>query len=119
MQGRPYDKKTGTIKCDPDTSVDAVVRYLERKLRITFAIPAFPPNGDKGIKDIDTSINHLIQDLRNRKIGGIYLPNTRWFSVRHDDLFLLSSRAPMARLSKPLPGSDQGFVASESKSGQR
>eukprot|EP01018_Ginkgo_biloba_P014445 Gb_35083 [translate_table: standard] len=34
--------------------------------------------------DIDTSINWLINDLRCRKIGGIYLPNTRWFAGEED-----------------------------------
>ena len=28
---------------------------------------------------IDTSINLAIKDLRQHRIGGIYLPNTRWF----------------------------------------
>ena len=81
--GRPYDKKTGkiTIKKDDD-SVDAVVAYLQHKLRIKFVVPQFHVGGPgQGIHDIDTSINWLIQDLRSRKIGGIYLPNTRWFEV--------------------------------------
>lgn len=69
------------LQCDPNDAVDAVVTYLQRKLRIKFAVPNFQPRGDKGILDIDTSINHLIHDLRERRIGGIYLPNTRWFAV--------------------------------------
>ncbi|GAQ84339.1 phosphoglycerate kinase [Klebsormidium nitens] len=81
---RPYDKKTKTLKCDPNDAVDAVVTYLQRKLRIKFAVPNFQPRGDKGILDIDTSINHLIHDLRERRIGGIYLPNTRWFAGEED-----------------------------------
>ena len=58
------------------------VTYLHRKLRIRFAVPHFPPSSDgTGISDVDTSINHLIADLKARKVGGIYLPNTRWFTV--------------------------------------
>eukprot|EP00249_Psilotum_nudum_P011147 c22990_g1_i1 orf=272-1486(+) len=82
--GRPYDKKTKTITARTEDSVDAVVRYLQRKLRIKFAVPQFHVNGTEGILDIDTSINWLIQDLRNRRIGGIYLPNTRWFAGEED-----------------------------------
>mgnify|MGYP007069649238 FL=1 len=53
-------------------------------------VPRFHVDNEKdsrGIHDIDTSINWLIQDLRSRKIGGIYLPNTRWFAV---SLFIFS-----------------------------
>jgi len=78
--GRPYDKKTKTIRCEAADSVDTVVEYLHRKLKIKFAIPDFVPHGTQGIEDIDTSINHLLHDLRNKRIGGIYLPNTRWFA---------------------------------------
>ncbi len=42
-------------------------------------IPQFPPDPKRGIVGIDTSINLAVRDLRERKIGGIYLPNTRWF----------------------------------------
>ncbi|ACL01953.1 phosphoglycerate kinase [Desulfatibacillum aliphaticivorans] len=78
--GRPKDKKTGTIKVDAGTSVQPIVEYLERKLYTTFAIPEFPVDGDQGIRQIDTSINWHIRDLNEHRIGGIYLPNTRWFS---------------------------------------
>ena len=79
--GRPYDKKTKTISICQDESVDVVVAYLQRKLHIKFAVPHFSTTDKNGILDIDTSINWLIHDLKNRKIGGIYLPNTRWFAV--------------------------------------
>jgi len=82
--GRPYDKKTKTLSVKQDESVDAVVAYLQRKLRIKFAVPQFHVTEKEGIQDIDTSINWLIQDLRARKIGGIYLPNTRWFAGEED-----------------------------------
>jgi len=82
--GRPYDKKTKTFTVKQDDAVDAVVGYLQRKLRIKFAVPQFHVSEKEGIQDIDTSINWLIQDLRARKIGGIYLPNTRWFAGEED-----------------------------------
>ena len=88
--GRPFDKKTRKINIRQDDSVDAVVSYLQHKLRIKFVVPRFHVDNEKdsrGIHDIDTSINWLIQDLRSRKIGGIYLPNTRWFAV---SLFIFS-----------------------------
>jgi hypothetical protein len=79
--GRPWDKKTKTLTVKQDDAVDAVVGYLQRKLRIKFALPKFHVFDKEGIHDIDTSINWLIHDLKARKIGGIYLPNTRWFAV--------------------------------------
>jgi phosphoglycerate kinase len=77
--GRPKDKKTGEISCTPDSGVEPIVRYLEQKLHTRFFVPDFPADGPKGISHIDTSINLAIRDLRRRKIGGIYLPNSRWF----------------------------------------
>lgn len=77
--GRPRDKKTGDITCRPEESIEPVVRYLEQKLHTKFHIPQFPPDAKLGITGIDTSINLAVRDLRERKIGGIYLPNTRWF----------------------------------------
>jgi len=77
--GRPKDKKTATITCRPEESVEPVVHYLEQKLHTKLYIPEFPMDPIRGIVGIDTSINLAIRDLRERKIGGIYLPNTRWF----------------------------------------
>jgi phosphoglycerate kinase len=77
--GRPRDKKTGHIACRAEESVAPVVQYLERKLHVRFLTPEFEVHPELGILDIDTSINHAIKALRERKIGGIYLPNTRWF----------------------------------------
>jgi phosphoglycerate kinase len=77
--GRPKDKKTGNIDISNDSSVDPIVEYFENKLHIRFRIPDFHANGDKGYSGIETSVNHLIRDLRNDHIDGIYLPNTRWF----------------------------------------
>lgn len=79
--GRPKDKKTGEIACREEESVRPIVEYLERKLHIRFHIPEFPVLPGVGITGIDTSINHAIRALRERRIGGIYLPNTRWFQA--------------------------------------
>lgn len=77
--GRPRDKKTGKITCDPSTSIEPVAAYLERKLHTKIHVPTFRVEEKRGIVGIDTSINLAIKDLRQHKIGGIYLPNTRWF----------------------------------------
>jgi phosphoglycerate kinase len=77
--GRPRDKETGRIKVDEDSSVNPVVEYLERKLHTRFVVPQFPVDPEWGIREIDTSINWHIRDLKSHRIGGIYLPNTRWF----------------------------------------
>ncbi|MBU0988081.1 MAG: phosphoglycerate kinase [Proteobacteria bacterium] len=77
--GRPRDKKTGRIKVEDNTSIQPIVDYLERKLHTKFSVPKFPVDPDTGIRQIDTSINWHIRDLRAHRIGGIYLPNTRWF----------------------------------------
>lgn len=77
--GRPRDKTTGRIKVDDNTSVQPVADYLESKLHTKFSIPEFPVDPEKGIRQIDTSVNWHIRDLHKRRIGGIYLPNTRWF----------------------------------------
>jgi phosphoglycerate kinase len=82
--GRPLDKKTGTIQISQETSVDPIVEYFESKLHISFKTPQFHTEDNKGYKGIETSINHLIKDLRNGTIDGIYLPNTRWFSGEED-----------------------------------
>lgn len=83
--GRPRDKKTGEIRCDPGDSVEPIVQYLEQKLHTKFHIPEFYIDPKYGITGIDTSINLAIRDLRERKIGGIYLPNTRWFRGEEDE----------------------------------
>ncbi len=77
--GRPRDNKTGEITSDASTSVEPIAAYLERKLHSKIHVPAFRAENKRGIHGIDTSINLAIKDLRQHKIGGIYLPNTRWF----------------------------------------
>jgi phosphoglycerate kinase len=76
--GRPKDK-TGKITIDQSTSVEPIAEYLERKLHTRIFCPRFRPEGDAGIKSIDTSINLAIRDLKEKRVGAIYLPNTRWF----------------------------------------
>jgi phosphoglycerate kinase len=78
--GRPKNKKTGDISIDDDTSVQPIVDYLQNKLHITLRVPEFHTYGSKGYIGIETSVNHLIRELRDNRIDGIYLPNTRWFA---------------------------------------
>jgi phosphoglycerate kinase len=77
--GRPKDKKTGKIKCREEESVKPIVQYLEQKLPIKVHAHEFPIDPEKGITQIDDSINPAIEDLKKGKIGMIYLPNSRWF----------------------------------------
>jgi phosphoglycerate kinase len=83
--GRPKDKKTGEIKCRPGEAVEPIVEYLERKLYTKFHVPKFYQDPQSGIPSIDTSINLAIRNLKERKISGIYLPNTRWFQGEETD----------------------------------
>lgn len=78
--GRPKNKKTGEIDISDDTSIQPVVDYLQNKLHITLKVPEFQQHGNQGYFGMETSINHLIRDLNDHTIDGIYLPNTRWFS---------------------------------------
>jgi len=83
--GRPFDKKAGKITVSEDSSVQPVVEYIERKLHTQFVVPDFPVDPERGMREIDTSINLHIRDLVARRIGGIYLPNTRWFEGEEAD----------------------------------
>jgi phosphoglycerate kinase len=79
--GRTRDKKTGHIKTGPDSSVSPIVDYLNRKIEGGFITPDFPIHPDLGIENLDYFIiEPLLVKLKSRTIGGIYLPNTRWFS---------------------------------------
>lgn len=78
--GRPKDKKAGTINISDDTSVMPIVEYLQNKLHVRVGVPEFQANGNQGYSGIETSVNHMIKDLRDDKIDMLYLPNTRWFS---------------------------------------
>lgn len=83
--GRPKDKKTGEIRCKEGESIEPIVEYLSHKLHIRFHVPKFDIDPKLGIIGIDTSINLAIKELKERKIGGIYLPNTRWFQGEESD----------------------------------
>jgi len=77
--GRPRNKKTGEINISEDTSVKPIVDYLESKLHIKLKIPKFIEYPPQGYLGVETSVNHMIRELKEDKIEGIYLPNTRWF----------------------------------------
>ncbi len=102
--GRPKDKKTGDIKISKDTSVEPIVEYLRNKLHINMKIPDFYPHENKGYIGIETSINHSIRELKEGKIDGIYLPNTRWFQGEE------AKGADMDRFSNQLAGLADIFV---------
>lgn len=78
--GRPKNKKTGEIAIDDNSSVQPIVAYLENKLHISIRTPEFHKEDNKGYKGIETSVNHLIKELKSGSIDAVYLPNTRWFS---------------------------------------
>jgi len=78
--GRPKNKKTGEILIDENTSVSPIVEYLQNKLHINIKIPDFHVVENKGFAGIETSVNHMIKELKEDKIDAIYLPNTRWFT---------------------------------------
>ena len=79
--GRTRDKKTGHIKSGPDTSVEPIVAYLNRKLEAGLKVPDLPVDQELGITSVDSKVMEpLLKDLRARKIGGLYLPNSRWFA---------------------------------------
>jgi phosphoglycerate kinase len=90
---RPRDKKTGKITCSPDNSVEPVVEYLKHKLHTDLYVPEFNIDHENGIAGIGDSINIAIEDLKNRKIGGIYLLNTRWFRGEEGEGFFRDSFA--------------------------
>ncbi len=78
--GRPRNKKTGDITISDDTSVKPIVDYLKTKLHINLKIPEFIEYPPRGFMGVETSVNHMIRDLKDDVIDGIYLPNTRWFN---------------------------------------
>jgi len=79
--GRTRDKKTGHIKSGPESSVEPVLAYLNRKLEAGLKSPALPIDQELGILNLDEKVMApLLDDLKARKIGGLYLPNTRWFA---------------------------------------
>ncbi len=77
--GRPRDKKSGKITEDGRASVQPIVDYLERKLAVRFVVPRVQTEGDLGIREMDKSIQKDLRRLKERRVPGIYLPNTRCF----------------------------------------
>jgi phosphoglycerate kinase len=77
--GRPRDKKTGKIKCLEEQSVAPIVEYLGKKLPISIYAPEFPIDPENGIMHLTDTIAPAIKELKQGRIGMIYLPNTRWF----------------------------------------
>ncbi len=102
--GRPRNKKTGHINISGDTSVQPIVDYLQNKLHITFKVPDFHHQPEHGYAGIETSINHMLKELNQGKIDGIYLPNTRWFTGEE------SGGETSARLGHQLAGLADIFV---------
>ena len=91
---RPRDKKTKTISMDEKDGTRAIAKYLTKKLGVVFANPKVDSSlsttkkgdddDDGGIEMSqifkDDTMQTMIKDLKERRIGGIYLPNMRWFS---------------------------------------
>ncbi len=91
--GRPRNKTTGEIKCTKDNSVEPVVEYLRNKLNTDFCVPEFSIDSEFGIAGMGNSINSAIENLKSRRIGGIYLPNVRWFRGEESEGFYRDSFA--------------------------
>lgn len=77
--GRPKNKKTGEIEINDNTSIQPIVEYLQNKLHINIGVPEFTKDGNLGYFGLETSVNHMIRDLKEGRLDAIYLPNTRWF----------------------------------------
>ena len=106
---RPYDKKSRQLTCRDEDAVTAVVRYLQHKLGVVFAVPTFRIEPARGILDVDTSVNWLIEDLKHRRVGGVYLPNTRWFEGE-EGLAASDADAARNRFATQLAGLADVFV---------
>ncbi len=77
--GRPRDKRTGAVTEDGRASVQPIVDYLQDRLGVRFVVPRVRTEGDRGIRELDPSVRDDLRRLRERRIPGIYLPNTRCF----------------------------------------
>lgn len=79
---RPRDPSTGRIMCCEDDGVGAIAEVITQALRVNFVVPAIACTevGNKGICEISVYAQRLLADLRTGRIGGIYLPNSRWFA---------------------------------------
>lgn len=77
--GRPRNKATGEIDYSESNSIQPVVQHLQRKLDRPFVMPEVDMSSPHGIETLGDSMDPLVEALREHQIGGIYLPNTRWF----------------------------------------
>lgn len=77
--GRPLDKKTGTIRCREQESVEPIVSYLERKLPVRILAPRLTADGELGITGFPDSLKSAVKELARGAASMLYLPNTRWF----------------------------------------
>jgi phosphoglycerate kinase len=91
---RPRDKKTKKITMDEKRDgTKAIARYLSEKLGCVFASPRVAEKTDEAGEEEeddggiemsqffkDGTMQTMIADLKARRIGGIYMPNVRWFS---------------------------------------
>lgn len=84
--GRPRTSD-GDIHIDESTSIQPAVDYLENRLHTTIFVPPITSAPHEGITEesMDTSLYTAIRDLKEKKIGAIYLPNTRWFTGEEAD----------------------------------
>ncbi len=80
--GRPRANREKKIIKKENESVNFIVRYIQNRLYTKFVIPVMISEG--GIPNIHTTINLLIKALKKHKMGGIYLPNIRWFDGEED-----------------------------------
>lgn len=77
--GRPRNKANNEIDINNKTSVAPIVEYIQSKLHISIKTPEVNIVSNEGYLGIETSVNHLIKELKNNELDCIYLPNTRWF----------------------------------------
>lgn len=82
--GRPKNKLTGEISVSEGSSIEPIVEYLKKKLQIDFVIPKLKAQEKAGITDFIDDLKPVVEQLREGKIDGIYLPNTRWFAGEED-----------------------------------
>ena len=82
--GRPKDKSTGNISINPNDDVLPIIEYLNFKYGLNFVQLENLKSTEKGYVGLDSSINNLLDKLKNKEIDGIYLPNTRFFTGEED-----------------------------------
>jgi phosphoglycerate kinase len=82
--GRP--RTDSGIIIDENTSVQPIVDYLENRLHTTIHVPSFDQPESTGLTPASMdSLPQAIRDLKKKKVGALYLPNTRWFEGEEAD----------------------------------